>query len=198
MINIIWLLMLLAAWAAAVYQGDIGLFTDGVFAGARQAVELVIDLAGVMMLWMGILALLSESGLLSRMSAVFKPVFRLIFPTLPPESRAFEYIAMNFCANLLGLGNAATPFGLQAIAELQKENPQPDTATDNMITLLLLNTSAVSILPTTVIALRSAAGAVSPAEIVPCCVAASAVGLAVGLMAQAILRRVYGLWEGGR
>ncbi len=198
MINLIWLLMLLAAWAAAVHQGNIGLFTDGVFAGARQAIDLAINLAGVMMLWMGILALLSKSGLLSRMSAVFKPVFGLIFPTLPPESQAFEYIAMNFCANLLGLGNAATPFGLQAMAELQKENQQPDTATDNMITLLLLNTSAVSLLPTTVIALRGAAGAISPADIVPCCVAASAVGLAIGLMVQAILRRIYGLWEGSR
>lgn len=188
-INIVWLLMLACAMAAAIRQGDIGLFTDGVLRGASQAVELAFSLVGVMMLWMGLLALLEQSGLLRRLAGLLSPLLGRLFPELPPGSPALQCIALNFCANLLGLGNAATPFGLKAMGELQKLNPRPDTASNSMITLLLLNTSAVTLLPTTIIALRSAAGAADPADIVPCCVLASLGGMLVGLIVHAVIRR---------
>ena len=190
MINIVWLAMLVCGFAAAVYQGDVGMLTDGVLRGAAQAVELAFSLAGVMMLWTGLLALLEQSGLLRIVAGLLSPLLRRLFPELSPGSPALQCIALNFCANLLGLGNAATPFGLKAMGELQKLNPKPDTASNSMITLLLLNTSAVTLLPTTVIALRSAAGAAAPADVLPLCVLASLGGLSVGLAVHTLLRRL--------
>lgn len=190
MVNVVWVVMLLGGFAAAVMQGNVGLVTEAAFRGAGKGVELVLSLAGVMMLWLGVLALLERSGLLALLSKMFSPLFRLLFPELPPDSAALSSIALNFCANLLGLGNAATPFGLKAMQELQRLNPEPETASDSMITLLLLNTTAVTLLPTTVIALRSSAGAANPAEIAVFCVLSSLVGFLVGLAAHALLRRL--------
>lgn len=192
MVNLIWFLLLLAGFAAAAWQGNIGLVTQAAFAGANKSVSLIISLAGVLMLWLGVLALLEKSGLLAKLGRFFAPLLHRLFPELPADSPAFSGIVLNFCANLLGLGNAATPFGLQAMQELQRLNPQPDTASNSMITLLLLNTSAVTLLPTTVIALRSSAGSVNPAEIVGLCILSSAFGLLVGLLAHAICRRLTG------
>ncbi len=190
MVNLIWFLLLLAGFAAAAWQGNIGLVTQAAFAGANKSVSLIISLAGVLMLWLGVLALLEQSGLLAKLGRFFAPLLHRLFPELPADSPAFSGIVLNFCANLLGLGNAATPFGLQAMQELQRLNPRPDTASNSMITLLLLNTSAVTLLPTTVIALRSSAGSANPAEIVVLCILSSAFGLAVGLLAHTLCRRL--------
>ena len=186
--------MLLAGFAAAAWQGNIGLVTQAAFAGANKSVSLIISLAGVLMLWLGVLALLEQSGLLAKLGRFFAPLLHRLFPELPADSPAFSGIVLNFCANLLGLGNAATPFGLQAMQELQRLNPRPDTASNSMITLLLLNTSAVTLLPTTVIALRSSAGSANPAEIVGLCILSPAFGLAVGLLAHTLCRRL-GRWR---
>ncbi len=190
MVNLIWFLLLLAGFAAAAWQGNIGLVTQAAFAGANKSVSLIISLAGVLMLWLGVLALLEQSGLLAKLGRFFAPLLHRLFPELPADSSAFSGIVLNFCANLLGLGNAATPFGLQAMQELQRLNPRPDTASNSMITLLLLNTSAVTLLPTTVIALRSSAGSANPAEIVVLCILSSAFGLAVGLLVHTLCRRL--------
>ncbi len=189
MVNIIWLLLLLAGFAAAAWQGNIGMVTQAAFAGAAKSVDLIVSLAGVLMLWLGVLALMEASGLLQKLAGLLSPLLRHLFPELPADSPAFSGIVLNFCANLLGLGNAATPFGLQAMQELQQLNPKPDTASDSMITLLLLNTSAITLLPTTVIALRSSAGSANPTEILLLCILSSAFGLLVGLAAHAVLRR---------
>ncbi len=190
MVNLIWFLLLLAGFAAAAWQGNIGLVTQAAFAGANKSVSLIISLAGVLMLWLGVLALLEQSGLLAKLGRFFAPLLHRLFPELPADSSAFSGIVLNFCANLLGLGNAAPPFGLQAMQELQRLNPRPDTASNSMITLLLLNTSAVTLLPTTVIALRSSAGSANPAEIVVLCILSSAFGLAVGLLVHTLCRRL--------
>ena len=189
MLNIIWLLMLLAGFIAAAWQGNIDLMTEAAFRGAAKSVDLILSLAGVLMLWLGVMALLEESGLLAKLAALLQPLLRRLFPELPPDSPAFKGIAMNFCANLLGLGNAATPFGLRAMQELQALNPEPEQATDSMITLLLLNTSAVTLVPGTVIALRSSAGSARPAEIVLLCAASSCFGLIIGLLVHKVIGR---------
>ncbi len=194
MINLVWLFLLLAGFAAAAWQGNIDLVTQAAFAGAAKSINLIISLAGVLMLWLGVLALLEKSGLLQKLAALLAPLLRRLFPELPADSPAFSGIVLNFCANLLGLGNAATPFGLQAMQDLQRLNPRPDEASDSMITLLLLNTSAITLLPTTVIALRSSAGSANPTEILPLCILSSCFGLAVGLLAHALIR----MWRGRR
>lgn len=190
MLSVVWVLLLAAGLLAALYQGDIGLVTAGALAGAAKSLELIWGLAGAMLLWLGLLALLQAAGLMQKLARLFAPLLRRLFPELPAGSPALAQIVLNFCANLLGLGNAATPFGLKAMQELQRANPQPERATDGMITLLLLNTTAPTLLPATMIALRAAAGSQNPAEIVPLAFAASLFGLAVGLAAHGLLLRL--------
>lgn len=190
MLGAVWVLLLVLGFLAAAYQGDIGLVTAGALAGAAQALELIWSLSGGIMLWLGLLALLRESGLMQKLARLFAPFMRRLFPEVSADSPALGDIVLNFCANLLGLGNAATPFGIRAMQELERDNPEPGRATDSMITLLLLNTTAPTLLPTTIIALRAAGGSANPAEIVPLAFAASLFGLAVGLLAHwALVRR---------
>lgn len=187
--NLIWVLMLAAGVLAAACGGDVGAAGTGAMSGAAKAVDLVLDLAPGLLLWLGLLALIRESGLLKGLCRVVSPLLGRLFPDLARDGAAFGSIVMNFCANLLGLGNAATPFGISAMRELERENPTPGVATDNMITLLLLNTTAPTLLPTTVIALRAADGAANPAELVPISFVAGVVGLLVGLLVHRLLRR---------
>lgn len=188
MLNIVWVAMLIAGVLAAAVQGDIGIVASAATAGAGKAVELVISLAGGMMLWLGLLALLRESGMIGAMARLLSPVLGRLFPDLDKEGEAFGSIVLNFGANLLGLGNAATPFGIKAIGELNRLNPTQGRATDDMITLLLLNTTAPTLLPTTIIALRAAKGSANPTEVVPICFLASTFGLLVGLLAHKMLK----------
>lgn len=189
MLNLIWVLLLAAGAAAAAVQGNIAAVQAAALNGAAQSLDLIWQLAAGMLLWMGLLALLRESGLLQKLAGLIAPFLSKLFPEVDRESEAFGNIVLNFSANLLGLGNAATPFGLKAMQELQRQNSQPDEATDSMITLLILNTTAPTLLPTTIIALRGAAGAVNPAEIMPLCAAASGFGMLVGLAVHWCLRR---------
>ena len=190
-LNFIWVILLATGVLAAAAQGNIGIATEAAISGAAKAIDLAIELAAGMLLWLGLLALLKESGLLQKLAGLLSPLLRRLFPDLSRESEAFGNIVLNFSANLLGLGNAATPFGIKAMQELNRANPNPDTATDDMITLLVLNTTAPTLLPATVIALRSAMGSANPAEIVPVCFTASLFGMAVGLAVHFWLRRFF-------
>lgn len=191
MLNIIWVIMLAAGVLAAAVGGDVSVVTQGAINGAAKGIQLGIDLAAGMVLWLGLLALLEASGLLQQLAGLLAPLLQRLFKGLPPGDEAFGNIVLNFCANLLGLGNAATPFGLKAMQQLNRANPAPGTATDDMITLLVLNTTAPTLLPSTVIALRAAMGAAEPAEVAPVCFAASLVGLVVGLAAHCLLKRYF-------
>lgn len=187
MLGAVWVLLLVWGFMAAAYHGDIGLVTAGALSGAAKSLELIWGLAGGIMLWLGLLALLRESGLMHKLAQLFAPFMYRLFPEVDASSPALGDIVLNFCANLLGLGNAANPFGIRAMQELERDNPEPGRATDSMITLLLLNTTAPTLLPTTIIALRAAAGSVNPAEIVPLAFAASMFGLGVGLAAHWVI-----------
>ncbi len=191
MLNIIWVIMLAAGVLAAAVGGDVSVVTQGAINGAAKGIQLGIDLAAGMVLWLGLLALLEASGLLQQLAGLLAPLLQRLFKGLPPGDEVFGNIVLNFCANLLGLGNAATPFGLKAMQQLNRANPAPGIATDDMITLLVLNTTAPTLLPSTVIALRAAMGAAEPAEVAPVCFAASVVGLVVGLAAHCLLKRYF-------
>ena len=128
------------------------------FAGAGEAVTLVIALAGAMCLWGGLMRIADCAGLTKKLAKSFSPFLRLLFPSLEPESEAAQAISMNLSANLLGMGNAATPFGIAAMKELAKRSPYPEVATDEMITFVVMNTASVQLIPATVAMLRSAAG----------------------------------------
>ena len=154
MLNYIWFAMILISVVVGAVTGKIDAVTEAAITSAETAVELSIGLIGIMALWLGIMKIAEESGLVEVIAHLVRPVTTRLFPEVPPDHPAMGSIILNIAANVLGLGNAATPLGLKAMEELQELNPNKDTATDAMCMFLAINTSSVQlILPATVIAL---------------------------------------------
>lgn len=149
----------------AALTGRLPDLSNAIVDGAGQAVSLTLSLLGMMALWCGVMRVLTEAGVIRHLSRILSPVLRPVFPRAFRTGCAREEITAAVSANILGIGNAATPLALAAMAKLQKENPTPDTASDDMVTLSVLATVSPSLLPTTIIALRRAAGAARPYEI---------------------------------
>jgi spore maturation protein A len=155
---------------------------DGLIHYAKVAVELALGLIGVMALWLGLMKIAEEAGLIARLARALKGITRRLFPDVPPDHPAMGAMIMNMSANMLGLGNAATPLGLKAMEELNKLNPKPGVATDAMCTFLVINTSNVQLIPATVIAIRAAAGSTNPTEILGPVILATTVNTLVGVV----------------
>lgn len=166
MINAIWIFMLVVGFIAAAAQGRIEIVTEAVFDGAKTGVSVSMGLISVMVFWLGMMRIAEDSGLLEKLAKMLGPIVRFLFPDIPRNHPALGYIMSNMSANLLGLGNAATPMGIRAMQELQKLNNNPTVATPAMCTLLALNTSSITLIPTTLIAIRMNFNSVNPAEIV--------------------------------
>ncbi|WP_050727525.1 nucleoside recognition domain-containing protein [Vulgatibacter incomptus] len=187
--GLIWFLLLALGLVAAAMGGDIGGFTSGAIDGAASAITLAIGLAGMLALWMGVLRVAEEAGLTRHLAALVRPVMCRLFPDVPRDHPAMSAMVLNVAANMLGLGNAATPFGLKAMEELQTLNPRRDTATDSMILFLVINASSVQLVPATVVALRTAGGAADPTSVVGPTLLATAVSTTVGVVAAKLLAR---------
>ena len=157
---------------------------------AAASVELAFGLVGVMTLFLGLMKVAEKGGLLTVIARLIRPLMARLFPEVPPEHPAMGAMILNLSANVLGLGNAATPFGIRAMQELNRLNPTPGTATDAMALFLAINTSSVTILPTGVIALRAAAGSADPAGILPTTLFATACSTATAIIAVKLLRRL--------
>lgn len=192
MLNWIWLAMVAGGVLVAAWRGDPGQATVAAVRAAQGAVEFVLGLLAVMAFWMGLNRIAERAGLMNALSRLLRPVVSRLFPGLPPDHPAMGAILMNISANLLGLGNAATPFGLKAMAELQTLNPVKDRATPEMCTLLALNTASITLVPATVIALRAAAGSRDPAGIIGPTVVATFAGAAASLLLDWWFRRAHG------
>lgn len=184
MVNLIWLFMILAGIFVAAGNGRIDLVTEMFFSAADEGVKVCIDLIGLMTLWLGMLEVAREAGLIRVIARLVRPLAVLLFPGVPPQHPALGAIIMNISANILGLGNAATPFGLKAMEELQKINPRPDTASDAMCTFLAVNTSCITLVPATIIGVRVAAGSANPTEIVGPTIFATGFSMVVVLLAD--------------
>ena len=160
MLNLIWVAFILVGFIAALAQalhGDLDIFSrvlTGLFDTAKTGFDISLGLVGVMSLWLGIMRIGERGGLIQLFGRAVAPFFRRVFPDIPPGHPASGSIVMNFSANMLGLDNAATPLGLKAMRELQEINPKPDTASNPMIMFLVLNTAGITLIPTTVIAIR--------------------------------------------
>lgn len=192
MLNAIWMGLILAGFLVAAAHGHVGAVTTAATEAAKAAIETAIHLAGVMALWLGLTRIAEESGLMQAFTRLISPVTRLLFPSVPRDHPAMGAMAMNVSANLLGLGNAATPLGLKAMQELKKlAPPDSDEATPAMITFMILNTSSPTIIPGTLIALRAAHGSANPADIVLPTFLATVVAGATGLLVDAWYRRRY-------
>lgn len=189
MLNAVWAVLILAGVATAAWNGRPELVTDAALKSARSAIDVLLGLLAVMVLWMGLNRIAERAGLMDALARVLRPLVKPLFPDVPANHPALGAILMNVSANLLGLGNAATPFGLKAMAELQTLNPNKSRATPAMCTLLALNTSSITIIPATVIALRAAAGSDDPAGIIAPTLFATMFGAAIALFADWWYRR---------
>ena len=158
MLNYIWFGMMFIAVIVGILTGNIDAVTQAAIDMAKTAVEIAIGLIGIMALWLGTMKIAEESGLIRIIARAIRPITIRLFPDVPEDHPAIGSIILNMAANLLGLGNAATPLGLKAMEELQDLNPEKDTATNAMCTFLAINTSSIQlILPATVVALMGAA-----------------------------------------
>lgn len=164
--NYIWFLIIFVSIVCAAYTGKIDAVVNSVLTGAQKSIEIAIYLAGIMAFWLGIMKIAEKSGLVSCIADALTPIAKKLFPDIPKDNPAIGDIAMNFTANAFGLSNAATPMGIKAMNELQKLNKDKESASNDMCTLLAMNTAGFQIIPTTVIAILAAFGAKNPTQIV--------------------------------
>lgn len=189
MVNIIWAALIFIAIIYSFFTGNFETINNGILTHATSGMNLILEMMPLIVLWTGIMKIAENSGLLEIFSRILNPVLSKLFPSLNKDHKALGYIASNIAANMLGLGSAATPFGLKAMEELQKDNPKKDTATEAMITFLVLNTGGVTLIPTTVIALRMMYGSANPTEIIITSILATTVSSFSGLMLDYMIRR---------
>ena len=164
--------------------------TSAAFDAAGTAVQIALGLIGIMALWLGVMKVAEESGIIKIMVRIVRPVTRRLFPDIPGDHPAIGAIMMNIAANMLGLGNAATPFGLKAMEELNRLNKHAGQATNAMVTFLALNTSCITLIPATAIAIRAAAGSSQPAIIIGPTLLASLTATICGVVISKLLQRL--------
>ena len=191
MLNYIWLALIVCSVLLGGWNNRLGDVTSGAFDGARTAVmTIALPLVGAMCIWLGIMRLAERSGLVQALARALRPVLGLLFPEVPPGHPAMGSMVMNIAANMLGLGNAATPLGLRAMGDLEKLNLHPGTATNAMCTFLAINTSSVQLLPTTAIAILAANGSKDPSAIVGTALVATTCACLTGVSAAKLLERL--------
>lgn len=166
MMNVIWLALLVIGFIVGIINGNVQAVTDSVINYANTAVEIAMGLIGIMTLWLGIMAIAEKAGLVSLIGKALNPIMKRLFRDVPEGHPAMGAVVMNLAANILGLGNAATPLGLKAMIELEKLNKHKGVATDAEIMFLAINTSSVTLIPSTIIGLRVAANSQNPTEVI--------------------------------
>lgn len=186
-INVVFGFLVIVSILVSVFTGNINKITVEAIVAAGTAVTLIIKLAGILTLWLGIAKIAEKSGLLQNFTKLLQPFISWLFPTVPKGHPAMGAILMNYSANLFGLGSAATPFGLKAMEELQKLN-RSDRASEAMCTFLAINTSSITIIPSTIIAIRVNAGSTNPTEIIGTMLFATIISTFVAITADYICR----------
>jgi len=182
MINILWFLFIIIGIGYGLFTGQSDKINAEILNSAKTTLDMVLNMLPVISLWVGIMKIASVSGLLDKLARFFSPLLSFLFPDIPKNHESLGLISSNIVANLFGLGNAATPFGIKAMESLQSLNEKKDTATRSMITFLVLNTSGLSIIPTTVISLRVMHNSENPLEIIGAVIIATLVSLIFGLI----------------
>lgn len=181
MLNLIWLILLSTGIIFAAVNGNIEVVTEAALGAAKGAVEICLDLIGIMALWLGIMKIAEEGGLVQFIARMLKPLMVRLFPSVPPDHSAMGAIILNLSANMLGLGNAATPFGMKAMQGLQELNAGSDEASDAMCTFLALNTSCMTLIPATIIGVRLSFESKDPTEIVGPCIFATGLAMLIAV-----------------
>lgn len=190
MINYIWCGMIIIGIIVGTLTGNIEAVSTAAIEWAETAVELSLGLIGVMALWLGLMKIAEEAGIVRGMGLLMKPIMVKLFPEVPADHPAMGSIVANMAANFFGLGNAATPLGIKAMQELQDLNENKEEASNAMVMFLAINTSSVTLISSSTIAYRSAAGAVNPADVIGPTIIATAVSTTVAIIACKVLEKL--------
>ena len=192
MMSVIFVVMIVCSFVFAVLTGRVDALSTAALTEAQRAVELVISLLGIYCLWGGIMQVAEDSSVTKKLSKFMSPVTKKLFKGIKSDGEAMGAISMNIVANLLGLGNAATPLGIDAMEKLQKEERPNGIATNNMALFVVMNTASLQLIPTTTAMLRSAAGSETPLDILPAVWLASLVSVLIGI---AVAKGLEKLWK---
>ena len=191
MMNYIWFGLMAVALVVAAVNGTAEAVTKGAVESATSAVQIAIGLVGIMTLWLGMMRVAEAAGLVSLVGRALSPVLRWLFPDVPPGHPAAGAIVLAVAANVLGLNNAATPLGIKAMEELQTLNPEKETATNAMVTLMAITTSGVQLIPATMIGVLLAAGSTNPTAIIAPTIVATFIGTVAAVIAARVQQRFY-------
>ena len=189
MINYIWFFLILAGVITAASKGQINLVTEGILKGSEQAVLVSAGLIGIISFWSGMMKIAQDAGLMETVARIMGPIAKRLFPDVPPQHPAMGSLLLAMSANLLGLGNACTPLGLKAMGDLQDLNRDRTTASNAMCTFMAVTSSSLTVIPTTIIALRMAHGSLVPTDIIGPIVVATSCSTVVTVILDRILRK---------
>ena len=166
MLNILWPVFIIISIFFSILIGKTNELNSSIFDSAESAVKMTITFFGTICLWNGIIKILEETSIMNKLKKIIKPFMKVLFPEIKSKDKAYDFISLNIIANVLGLGNAATPLGLKAINELKKENNQKEELSNSMIMLIVLNTASIQLIPTTIIAIRASLNSINPCNII--------------------------------
>lgn len=190
MINKIWFSFIFVGITYGFISGNISAVNEEIITSAKKSLDIFINIFPVIVLWLGIMTIASDSGLLNKISNILYPILGKIFKDIPKNHESLGYISSNIAANILGLGSAATPFGLKAMKSLQELNDNKDTASHSMITFLLLNTSGLTLVPTTVISIRMLYKSINPTSIITSTILATLISTISAIILDKIFYKV--------
>lgn len=187
MLNILWPIFIILSFLYAIFSGKVNEINNGIFESLSNAVELSITFLGTISLWNGIMEIAKKTTLVDKLTKLLKPIINFLFPDLKNNENVKKEISMNIIANILGLGNAATPLGLKAMKTMQKENRKKDTLSNSMMMFIVLNTASLQLIPTNVIAIRTSLNSENPTSIIIPVWIATIVAAIVGIVFTKIL-----------
>lgn len=194
MINYIWGFMVIISSVCAVATGRIPELSDAILKSSSQSIELVISMCGMMCFWTGLMKIADTGGITHILARILRPIIKVLFPEYDDTSPAIRAICLNLTANILGLGNAATPMGIAAMKELTRCNKNPHTASNSMVMFVVMNTASLQLIPTMMSILRQSHGSVSPFEVMPAIWISSLVALVMGIASVKLLERRDNTW----
>ncbi len=187
--NMIWAGMILISIVFCIINGKVAEIIEILFSSTKNTMSLFLELAGIICMWSGFIKVAERSGIIEKISKWINPLIRIIFPKLKNDNEISGHIAMNMTANMIGLGNVATPIGLKAMKKMQEKNKDKTKLSEEMLTFVVLNTASIQLIPTSVIAVRVAANSKSPTSIVMPTIIASLISVTVGIVIVKIFCR---------
>ena len=191
MINYIWFIMIFLGILVGLFTGNGEIISKSIINSADSTVSMIIGLVGLMCFWCGVMKVAENSGFTNKLAKVLRPILRIIFKEAAKDEKALGAIVMNITANMMGLGNAATPFGIKAMEEMDRLNTEKGVASNDMALFLVLNAACIQLVPSTVLSIRAAAGSSNPGSIILPAIISTGIAAIVGVICCKILQRYF-------